>query len=75
MKLSTFIPAINGTECDYGRLKARLLPMRGLQRDRTASMLIRGHAFIQNLRRGHYELGVHDRLRLAASFDEFAAAV
>ncbi len=34
--------------------------------------LIPGHAFIQNLRRGHYELGVDaDRacLRLAAAFD------
>jgi len=31
---------------------ARLHPMRGLKRDRTASVAIRGHAFIQNLRRG-----------------------
>jgi hypothetical protein len=48
--------------------------MRGLQRDRTARVIIRGHAFIQNLRRGHYELGVDARpgLRLAAAFDELA---
>ena len=41
--------------------------------DRTATVVIRGHAFIQNLRRGHYELGVearHDRLRVAAAFDD-----
>jgi len=44
--------------CDHGRLKARLRPMRGLKTDRSASVVIRGHAFIQNLRRGHYELGV-----------------
>ena len=46
--------------------------------DQTASIVIRGHAFIQNLRRGHYELGVqarHPLLRLAAAFDELALAV
>lgn len=32
--------------------------MRGLERDRTASVEIRGHAFIQNIRRGHYQVGV-----------------
>ena len=48
----------NRCECDHGRLKARLRPMRGLKADRTASVVIRGHAFVQNLRRGHYELGV-----------------
>jgi len=54
--------------------KARLRPLRGLKRDRTASVVIRGHAFIQNLRRGHYELGVDARpgLTLAAAFDELA---
>jgi transposase, IS6 family len=51
--------------------------MRGLKQDRTASVIIRGHAFIQNLRRGHYELGVESRpeLTLAAAFDELAQAV
>jgi IS6 family transposase len=70
--------ANNRIECDHGRLKARLRPMRGLRTDRTASTVIRGHAFIQNLRRGHYELGVearHDRLRVAAAFDELAEAI
>ncbi|GAB3828834.1 hypothetical protein GCM10027610_014420 [Dactylosporangium cerinum] len=32
--------------------------MRGLRTDRTAQTIIAGHAFMQNLRRGHYELGV-----------------
>ena len=50
--------ANNRIEAHHGRLKARLRPMRGLKRDRTVSVVIRGHAFIQNLRRGHYELGV-----------------
>jgi len=70
--------ANNRIECDHGRLKARLRPMRGLRTDRTASVVIRGHAFVQNLRRGHYELGVdarHVRLRVAAAFDELAAAI
>jgi IS6 family transposase len=68
----------NRIECDHGRLKARLRPMRGLRTDRTATVVIRGHAFVQNLRRGHYELGVearHERLRVAAAFDELAEAI
>ena len=70
--------ANNRVECDHGRLKARLRPMRGLKTDRTASVIIEGHAFIQNLRRGHYELGVEaraGRLRCAAAFDELAFAI
>ena len=70
--------ANNRIECDHGRLKARLRPMRGLRTDRTASTVIRGHAFVQNLRRGHYELGVearHERLRVAAAFDELTEAI
>jgi IS6 family transposase len=69
--------ANNRVEADHGRLKARLRPMRGLKRDRTASVVIRGHAFIQNLRRGHYELGVEARcgLTVAAAFDELALVI
>ena len=50
--------ALSRIECDHGRLKARLRQMRGLRTDRTASTVIRGHAFIEDLRRGHYGLGV-----------------
>jgi len=70
--------ANNRIECDHGRLKARLRPMRGLRTDRTVSVVIRGHAFVQNLRRGHYELGVearHSRLRTAAAFDELITLI
>ena len=69
--------ANNCVEYDHGRLKARLRPMRGLQTDRTASVIIRGHAFMQNLRRGHYELGLDalPGLTAAAAFDELARAV
>ena len=52
--------------------------MRGPRTDRTAATVIRGHAFVQNLRRGRYELGVEARrgcLRLAAAFDELAIAI
>ena len=68
--------ANNRVEADHGRLKARLRPMRGLQTDRTASVIIRGHAFMQNLRRGHYELGIDalPRLTVAVAFDELAQA-
>ena len=43
----------NRIECDHGRLKARLRPMRGLKRERSARVIIRGHALIQNVRRSH----------------------
>jgi transposase-like protein len=69
--------ANNRVECDHGRLKSRLRPMRGLTSDRTASVLIRGHAFVQNLRRGHYELATDatPALRLATAFDELQPAI
>ncbi len=36
-----------------------------------------GHVFVQNLRRGHYELGTDTipRLRLAAAFDELLLVI
>ena len=69
--------ANNRVECDHGRLKARLRPMRGLKTNRTASVLIRGHAFVQNLRRGHYELATDATLalRLATAFDELQPVI
>jgi IS6 family transposase len=75
---NTITYANNRVECDHGRLKARLRPMRGLKTNRTATAIIKGHAFIQNLRRGHYELGVEataDRLRIASAFDELASMI
>jgi transposase, IS6 family len=70
--------ANNRVECDHGRLKSRLRPMRGLKTDPTARVIIRGEAFMQNLRRGHYELGVEARdchLPVAAAFDQLAEAI
>jgi hypothetical protein len=51
--------------------------MRGLQADRTAGVVIAGHAFIQNLRRGHYEvaLDVPPALRVATAFTQLARAI
>jgi hypothetical protein len=48
--------ANNLIETDHGRLKARPRPMRGLKRHRSARILAAGHAFVQNLRRGHYDI-------------------
>ena len=45
--------ANNRIEADHGGLKHRLRPMRGLRTDRTASVIITGLAFIQNLRSAH----------------------
>jgi transposase-like protein len=50
--------ATNRIEADHGQLTRRLRPMRGLQTDWTAQVLIAGHPLVRNVRRGHYELGV-----------------
>ena len=67
----------NPIEADHGRLKSRLRPMRGLKQLRCARVISAGHAFIQNIRRGHYELGTEEtvNLRLWAAFDELALAI
>jgi transposase, IS6 family len=69
--------ANNPIEADHGRLKARTRPMRGLKRIRSAQVVCSGHAFVQNLRRGHYELGFDTEpcRRLGASFTELALAI
>ena len=69
--------ANNRVECDHGRLKARLRPMRGLKRDHSARVIIRGHALMQNIRRGHYELGTDARhhRRIESAFTELAGTI
>jgi transposase-like protein len=66
----------NKIEADHGQLKRRLRPMRHLRNDRTATVIIAGHA-LQNLRRGHYHLtaALPVKLRLAAPFDELSHAI
>ena len=67
----------NRCEAGHGRLKARLRPMRGIRTDRAVSVVIRGRAVVQNVRRGHLELGVEASpvFRLAAAFDELQPAI
>jgi transposase-like protein len=69
--------ANNHIECDHGRLKAWLQPMRGLKQDRNARVIIAGHALVQNVRRGHYELAVDapTNRRVALAFDDLAMAI
>jgi IS6 family transposase len=69
--------ASNPVEADHGRLKARLRPMRGLKRHRSARVLAAGHAFVQNLRRGHYDIAtdVPDHHRLRIAFDDRATTI
>jgi transposase-like protein len=69
--------ANNRVEADHGRLKARLRPMRGLKLDRSLRIVATGHAFVQNLRRGHYELATEAAPldRVPAAFAELALAV
>ena len=66
--------ANNAVEADHGRLKARLRPMRGLKRIQSARTIAAGHAFVQSLCRGHYELttDVPLRDRLGAALTELA---
>jgi transposase, IS6 family len=69
--------ANNPIEADHGRLKARLRPMRGLKRHRSARTLAAGHAFVQNLRRGHYEIAteVPARHKLRMAFDDLTLGI
>ena len=66
--------ANNVVEGDHGRLKAILRAMRGLRGVRSAHTVAAGHAFVQNLPRGHYELTAHQpaRERVCVAFDELA---
>ena len=51
--------------------------MRGLKRDHTARVIMRGHALMQNIRRGHYELGIDARphRRVESAFTELARTI
>jgi IS6 family transposase len=64
-------------EADHGHLKHRPRAMRGLRTDRTPQVIIAGHAFLQNFRPGHYEVGVNvpPSSRVAAAFTELALMI
>ena len=69
--------ANNPVEADHVQLKRRVRPMRGHQTDRTAQIVIAGHAVLHDLSRGHDELGVDARpqLRVAGAFTEPAHSI
>jgi hypothetical protein len=53
-------------------------PTKAGSRRCAASTVIPGHAFVQNVRRGHCELGVegrHEGLRVAGAFDELTSSI
>ena len=51
--------------------------MRGLKQLRSTRVISAGHAFIQNIRRGHYELGIDTdpKRQLPTAFTELALAI
>jgi IS6 family transposase len=51
--------------------------MRGLKRHRSAQTVAAGHAFGQNLHRGHYTIAADEptRRRLRLAFGELARAI
>ena len=69
--------ANNHVEADHGRLESGLRTMPGLKQDHSARIIIAGHAFVQNLRRGHYELTVEVPVgrRLTVAFDHLTLAI
>jgi transposase, IS6 family len=64
-------------EADHAQLKRRLRPMRGIKTTTGLRVLAAGHPFVQNLRRGHYEIAVDQpaRTRVAAAFSQLARAI
>ena len=68
--------ANNRMQADHGQLKRRRRPMPGLTTDQSARVTITGHASIQNIHRGHDELGVDQPVTLPvmAAFDELTLA-
>ncbi len=84
--LATAVPGVrhrtgryrtNGIERDHGFLKERLRPMRGLKSVASATIFMRGHALMRNIRRRFYRLveSVPQRLLLAWSWSRLAEAV
>ena len=51
--------------------------MRGLKRHGSARIVTAGHAFVQHLRRGHYEIAtdIPVRHRLHEAFDQLAMTI
>jgi transposase-like protein len=69
--------ANNRIEADHAQLKRWLRPMRGIKTMTGLRVLAGGHAFVQNLRRGHYEIATDEPggRQLAGAFAELARAI
>jgi transposase-like protein len=69
--------ANNRVEADHAQLKRRLRPMRGIKTMTGLRVVAAGHALVQNLRRGHYEIAADQarNLRLAIAFGQLATAI
>ncbi len=69
--------ANNRVEADHVQLKRRLRPMRGIKTMTGPRVLAAGHAFVQNLRREHYEIATDQpaQHRLTAAFSQLARAI
>jgi transposase-like protein len=69
--------ANNRVEADHAQLKRRLRAMRGVKTMTGLRVVAAGHAFVQNLRRGHYEIATEKPAgrRLAVAFAELARAI
>jgi transposase-like protein len=67
----------NRIEADHAQLKRWLRPMRGIKTMTGLRILAAGHAFVQNLRRGHYEIATAEPAgrRLAVVFTELAKII
>jgi hypothetical protein len=65
-----------GGDADFWN-PTRLRPMRGLTRLRSARVISTGHAFVQNLCRDHYELGMDtdQQHRLPTTFTELTRTI
>ena len=69
--------ANNHIEADHGRLKSGCGRRAASSETAAAKVIITGHALVQNVRRGHYELAVEESTtrRLAVAFDALAEVI
>jgi transposase-like protein len=69
--------ANNRVEANHAQLKRWLRPMRGIKTMTGLWILAAGHAFVQNLRRGHYDIANDqpDNRGLPVAFRELATAI
>ena len=69
--------ANNRIECDHGRLKARLRPMRGLKQDRSARVVIAGQPSCRTCAAAttNWQSRSRSNRRVAVAFDELAMVI